>query len=107
MKNFSGIAFLTSLHDRTFRVFAKILVPGLILATATASATDAAEPIAAKYHNDLGIGDDPLKWFAYHEARNRTSHIYNKSIAQDVFAVVEDFLVDVRKFLGALEVRND
>ncbi len=51
--------------------------------------------------------DDPLKWFKYHEARNRTSHIYNESLAQDVFDVVEDFLNDVRKLLRALEERND
>ena len=29
--------------------------------------------------------DDPVKWFEYHEARNQTSHIYDESIAQDVF----------------------
>lgn len=50
---------------------------------------------------------DPLKWFRYHEARNQTSHIYDESVAQDVFSVVEDFLDDVKKFLKALEDRND
>ena len=50
---------------------------------------------------------NPLKWFKYHEARNRTSHIYNESLAQDVFDVVEDFLDDVKKLFKALEVRND
>ena len=51
--------------------------------------------------------DNPLKWFKYHEARNRTSHIYNESLAQDVFDVVEDFLDDVKKLFKALETRND
>lgn len=51
--------------------------------------------------------DNPLKWFKYHEARNRTSHIYDESLAQDVFNVVEDFLDDARKLLKALEERND
>lgn len=50
---------------------------------------------------------DLLKWFRYHEARNQTSHIYDESVAQDVFSVVEDFLDDVKKFLKALEERND
>ncbi|MHC4165883.1 MAG: nucleotidyltransferase substrate binding protein [Planctomycetota bacterium] len=51
--------------------------------------------------------EDPLKWFGYHEARNQTSHIYDESVARDVFDVVEDFLDDVKKFLKALEERND
>ncbi len=59
MKNFSRTAFLTSLHDRTFRVFGNMLVSGLILASVMASAADAGGSVAAKYHNDLGIGDDP------------------------------------------------
>ena len=51
--------------------------------------------------------DNPLKWFKYHEARNRTGHIYNESMAQDVFDVVEDFLDDVKKLFKALEAGND
>ena len=51
--------------------------------------------------------DDPVKWFEYHEARNQTSHIYDESIAQDVFNVVGSFADDVEKFFEALEKRND
>ena len=59
MKNFSRTAFLTSLYDRVFRLLGKMLVPGLILAVATASATDAQDPIATKYHHDRGIAGNP------------------------------------------------
>ena len=51
--------------------------------------------------------DDPVKWFEYHEARNQTSHIYDESVAQDVFNVVGSFLDDVQKFFTTLEKRND
>jgi len=29
--------------------------------------------------------DDPLQWFAYLEARNKTSHTYNESVAENVY----------------------
>ncbi len=51
--------------------------------------------------------DDPVKWFEYHEARNQTSHIYDESIAQDVFNVVGSFLDDVEKFFKTLEKHNN
>ncbi|TKJ33187.1 MAG: nucleotidyltransferase [Planctomycetes bacterium B3_Pla] len=51
--------------------------------------------------------DDPVKWFEYHEARNQTSHIYDESVAQDVFNVVGSFLDDVKKFFKTLEKHND
>ena len=59
MKSFSRTAFLTTFYDRVFRLFGKMLASGLILAAATASATDAQDPIAAKYHNDRGIAGNP------------------------------------------------
>jgi hypothetical protein len=59
MENFSRVAFFKTLRDRIFHVFGKMLVSGLILTPVVASATEEAGPIAAKYHNDLGIGVDP------------------------------------------------
>ncbi|HEY85514.1 MAG TPA: nucleotidyltransferase [Chloroflexi bacterium] len=51
--------------------------------------------------------DDVDAWWAYHKARNLTSHIYNEEVADDVFAVSEEFLPQAQALLKALEARND
>jgi nucleotidyltransferase substrate binding protein (TIGR01987 family) len=59
--------------------------------------------LAAEHH----LIEDPTRWFAYHEARNQTSHVYDESVAKSVFGVTEPFLEDVEQFLSELEKRND
>lgn len=51
--------------------------------------------------------DDVDQWMRYHQARNRTSHIYRQATADEVCAVVPAFLEDSRLLLAALEARND
>lgn len=50
---------------------------------------------------------DVESWFAYHIARNKTSHIYDEATAGDVYEVAVRFLVDAQAFLKVLEVKND
>lgn len=51
--------------------------------------------------------DDPMRWFAYHEACNQTSHVYDESVAEDVFGVIGDFLNDAACLLRNIMKRND
>lgn len=63
MKRFSRRRLRTSMNARTSPPRVIALAAGLILATGmgatSASATDAYGPIAAKYHNDQDIANDP------------------------------------------------
>lgn len=51
--------------------------------------------------------DDVDRWMEHHSARNDTSHTYRETIANEVYAAIPAFLVDVRLLLAALEARND
>ena len=51
--------------------------------------------------------DDIDRWMDYHAARNRTSHTYRETTANEVYAVIPAFLTDARLLLTALEARND
>ena len=46
-------------------------------------------------------------WWAYHRARNQTSHIYDEDVAAEVFQAATKFLPDAKSFFIALEKRND
>jgi nucleotidyltransferase substrate binding protein (TIGR01987 family) len=48
---------------------------------------------------------DVETWFAFHHARNETSHIYDLQTAENVFAVVQDFLIHAKEFRNRLEQR--
>lgn len=50
----------------------------------------------------VGMIDDPIPWFAFHEARNQTSHTYDPEIAVRVFAPAKPFLAQARVLLGHL-----
>lgn len=47
------------------------------------------------------------RWMDYHEARNRTSHTYRETTANEVYAVIPGFLADARLLLAELEARDD
>ena len=51
--------------------------------------------------------DDVDRWMEYHDARNETAHTYDEGTAEDVFETAQQFPVDARKLLKALEARND
>ena len=44
----------------------------------------------------LGVIDDAERWIAHYEARNYTSHTYNRQTANNVYAQVLLFLFDVK-----------
>lgn len=50
---------------------------------------------------------NPQPWFKYSEARNLTSHTYDKAVADRVFEAASQFLKDSRYLLEQLELRND
>lgn len=50
-----------------------------------------------------GLIQDVNIRMTYHEARNRTSHIYNEAVAQEVFLVAVKFVDDAKDLLGKLE----
>ena len=50
---------------------------------------------------------DVEAWFKYNRARNETSHTYNETKAEEVYAVIKDFLDDSRFLLERLERRKN
>jgi len=55
----------------------------------------------------LGLIKDPAKWFAYHEARNETSHTYNLVVAQRVYEKALEFFKDAKILPEALRKHDD
>ncbi len=51
----------------------------------------------------VGLIQDVNIWMTYHEARNKTSHIYDEVVAQEVFLVAIKFVDDAKDLLGKLE----
>ena len=49
----------------------------------------------------------PIKWFLYHEARNQTSHVYDETVAEEVFGVIDDFIKDVEYLYQEIVKHND
>ena len=50
-----------------------------------------------------GLIDDAEAWLGYLTARNRTSHIYKKSVAEEVFAVTGPFANACQELVLRLE----
>ena len=50
---------------------------------------------------------DVDRWMQHHDARNTTSHIYDREKAQQVYEAVKVFTQDAPQLLKALEARND
>lgn len=46
-------------------------------------------------------------WFAYHKARNLTSHTYDANNAVKAFEAAKKFVFDAKAFLKILEDKND
>ena len=49
-----------------------------------------------------GFFPDPIPWFEFHEARNRTSHTYNEATAEEVYEVAVRFLTAVEALMVQL-----
>ena len=53
-----------------------------------------------------GLIDDVERWMEFREARNKTSHFYNVSFAEEAFEIAADFLHHARRLLAVLEERS-
>jgi len=51
--------------------------------------------------------DDFEVWLDFHRSRNETSHIYDKTIANDVFEKAANFLLYAKALYAVIESKND
>lgn len=56
---------------------------------------------------EQGFVDDPSAWFVYRDRRNLTSHAYDATKAQEVFAILPAFARDARSLLERLHRREN
>ncbi|MDR2399626.1 MAG: nucleotidyltransferase substrate binding protein [Endomicrobium sp.] len=54
-----------------------------------------------------GLLDAPDSWFKYHEARNKTSHMYSQAASELVYELSNDFIKDVKNLLHNLVSANE
>ncbi len=50
--------------------------------------------------------NDIEKWMIFHSARNKTSHLYDRVISQQVYEMALEFLPYAKQLLKQLEARN-
>jgi len=55
---------------------------------------------------DRGLIDDPVPWFAFHKARNETSHTYNKNTAELTYTTALEFLPRAQALVTLLESKH-
>ncbi|RMH41419.1 MAG: nucleotidyltransferase [Gammaproteobacteria bacterium] len=55
---------------------------------------------------EVKLIDDVETWMVFHRARNQTSHVYDETVAQDVYETAVEFLPAAQKLLAALEAKN-
>jgi nucleotidyltransferase substrate binding protein (TIGR01987 family) len=60
-----------------------------------------------RYAAENRLIDDVDRWMRHHDARNKTAHTYEPTIAESVYVAVHDFALDAQELLKALEARND
>ena len=59
--------------------------------------------MAAEYR----LIDDVTQWWAFHQSRNLTLHIYDEAVAEEVFATAVIFLPAAQKLPAVLTAHND
>lgn len=66
---------------------------------------DETVPIKTLYREAArkGLIDKVESWFAYHDARNLTTHVYEEKIADEVYQVAKCFVNDARKLFQKLQ----
>jgi nucleotidyltransferase substrate binding protein (TIGR01987 family) len=57
--------------------------------------------------NEHILIDDIEKWMEFHNARNRTSHIYDEEIAEEVYKKAVEFISYAKDLKKKLEAKND
>lgn len=66
------------------------------------SSSTTAKPVIREMAQN-GLISDVQLWFGFVEARNKSSHTYDKKIAEEVFAVIDQFLPEATKFRTNLD----
>ncbi len=51
--------------------------------------------------------EDYDAWMHFHELRNKTSHTYDREVAEEIFEAAGNFFHHSRLFYKAIEARND
>jgi nucleotidyltransferase substrate binding protein (TIGR01987 family) len=54
-----------------------------------------------------GLISNPVEWFDYHDARNKTSHMYSEEVADTVYNLAVKFLKSAKELLSNLEKINE
>ncbi|MGL4595072.1 MAG: HI0074 family nucleotidyltransferase substrate-binding subunit [Thermoguttaceae bacterium] len=60
-----------------------------------------------RYAAENGLIDNFNAWVVFHEARNKTSHLYSGEIAEDVYQKAVDFLPHAKSLLKQLKEHNE
>ena len=55
---------------------------------------------------EKGLIDEPVDWFSFREKRNITAHSYDEAQAEQIFAILPDFVTRARHLLSAIERLN-
>ena len=54
-----------------------------------------------------GLIDDVEQWWRFHEARNKTSHVYEEQVAKQIALVASSFIEPCRDLIARLKIRTD
>ena len=60
-----------------------------------------------RYAAEHRLIKDPTEWFSFHEARNQTNHVYDETVAEDVFRVIDDFTKNAECLYQEIAKHND
>ncbi len=93
--------------EYTFELCWKFLKRWLENETADSTIDSFSKKELFRVGREYGLIRDVELWFKYNRARNETSHTYNEAKAEEVYAVIKDFLEDARFLLERLERRKD
>lgn len=76
----------------------------ILLLEGRAEVSSSPKPLLREAHQENLI-EDLDTWFAFIEARNRTSHTYHQKTAEQVYQDIQFFGVEARKLLEKLNER--
>ncbi len=92
--------------EYTFELCWKMLRRQLIEELGSESVNGLSRKDLFRISAEQGLISDPVHWFAFHKARNETSHTYNEEVAEEVYRVAETFLPEADALYSILRERN-
>ena len=54
-----------------------------------------------------GLIDNVEQWWGFHEARNKTSHVYQEQVARDVAIIASSFIAPCSALIATLKSHTD